>query len=209
MPSPWTYDDASHRYRNTETGRYIGKTQLLELRDTFVESQRTLMDGYAARVASGDWTVQQWKLETWETLKDTYIDEYAAGRGGKHILTQQDYGSIGGMLSSQSDYFNKFADAVARGDLSEAQIRMRAKMYIDSATQSFERGRSRAQGVPVLPAYPGDGSTICKGNCKCHWDIRETETTWDAYWTLGVAEHCEDCVDRASRWAPYQIAKAI
>ncbi len=209
MPSPWTYDDASHRYRSTETGRYIGKTQLIELRDTFIDSQRSEMDRLSAQMASGDITVQRWTLDTWSTIRETYIDEYAAGRGGRHILTQQDYGSIGGMMSNQSTYFKRFAEQIKNGELSEAQVRMRSQMYIDSATQAFERGRSRAQGVPQLPAYPGDGQTQCGSNCKCHWDIRETEMTFDAYWTLGVAEHCPDCLENASRWNPYQIARPL
>jgi hypothetical protein len=209
MPSPFVYDDKLHRYRNVETGRIIGKKQLLTLRDSYIESQKAGFERLATKLSNGDITIQRWQSDFREALKDTYINEYAVGRGGRHNFTQQDYGSVGGMLGNQYRYLDNFAEQIARGELSTAQIQMRSRMYVDSATQAFERGRGRAMGVPELPAYPGDGSTQCKSNCKCSWQIVEAEATWDCTWKLGIAEHCPDCVDRASRWAPYQIAKPL
>ena len=43
----------------------------------------------------------------------------------------------------------------------EAQISARSQMYMNSAREAYERANMRASGVADLPAYPGDGSTIC------------------------------------------------
>jgi len=67
--------------------------------------------------------------------------------------------------------------------------------------------------LPELPAYPGDGQTICLTNCACSWQIEEVYegevlTGWDCYWTLGIVktEHCDDCLDNTGKWNPLFIS---
>ena len=40
MPSLWRWEPKLSRYRNAETGRFIGAKGMVELRDLFVERQR-------------------------------------------------------------------------------------------------------------------------------------------------------------------------
>lgn len=202
MPNPWTWDDASKRYRNASTGRFIGIRQMLPMRDTFIESQKNAIDDLAGRLVSGDIDTAQWVDEFKGVLRTTYKDEYALALGGRNNMTQSDYGHIGRNLRDQYDYLYKFADQVENGQLTEAQIRIRSRMYVDSATQAFERGHARSMGAPQLPAYPGDGSTQCRSNCKCHWQLVDKGDHWEATWRLGLAEHCPDCVERSKEWAP-------
>ena len=208
MPSPWTWDDASNRYRNTDTGRYIGIRQMLPLRDTFVEAQKSAIDDLAGRLVTGDIDTAQWVDEFKGILRTTYKDEYALACGGRNAMTQRDYGIIGRQLRDQYTYLYRFADQVENGQLTEGQIRMRSRMYVDSATQAFERGHAAAIGAPDLPAYPADGSTQCRSNCKCHWELRDEGDHWEAFWKLGMAEHCPDCVERSQTWAPLVLEKA-
>jgi len=188
----------------------LGVRQLLILRDAFIESSKGSFVRIAGKLVAGDNTLQQWTMSFREALKNEYLDEYALGKGGFVNMTQADFGSVGGMLRNQYGYLDKFAQDIADGKLSEAQIRNRSRMYADSATQAFERGKTRAQGVPELPAYPGDGSTACGSNCKCAWLIVETETTFECTWKLDVsATHCEDCLERSQSWAPYVVLKPV
>ena len=107
-------------------------------------------------------------------------------------------------------------------ELHEAQIAARSRMYVSSAREAFERGKRRAAGAPELPAYPGDGTTICLSRCRCMWDLqqaRENDETvrWRCFWVLDpLAEHCsseeEDeegrplgCLQRAVLWNPLII----
>lgn len=86
--------------------------------------------------------------------------------------------------------------------LLEKQIAARSQMYMNSSREAFERGKTRAHGVPPLPAYPGDGQTRCLTNCKCEWVFEPTETGVNCYWKLNPAEHCDDCLNNAARWNP-------
>jgi hypothetical protein len=71
----------------------------------------------------------------------------------------------------------------------------------------YELGKAESQGAPSLPAYPGDGQTACLGNCRCNWDIEETEDAWEATWELNDAEHCADCIANAEQWNPLRLPK--
>lgn len=95
--------------------------------------------------------------------------------------------------------------------LHEAQIAARSRMYVSSAREAFERGKRRAAGAPELPAYPADGSTICKSRCQCGWQLEEVKDAdgntiaWNAYWRLSPVESCETCLGRGATWNPLVI----
>ena len=207
MPSPWQFDDISKRYRNTATGRYMSASQMLGLRDQFVDAMKGKTDALVSRVATGDLTAQQWSLEMRKTIKQSYIDQYVLARGGRQNMTQRDWGIIGNMTRRQYEYLDGLERDIRDGKLSEAQARARARMYIESSTQAYERGATEGRGIPRLPAYPGDGQTQCRANCRCHWSIEDLVDAWACTWVLGIAEHCPDCVANASRWAPLMMPK--
>jgi len=204
MPDSWVWDDAVKRYRSP-TGQFISVKQLIPLRDEFLANRMSIVNNLADQLATGKISVQQWVLNMRSEIKIAYMTEYELGIGGRNMMTFADFGRVGGQLKNQYQYLNNFAAEISQGKLSPAQIQMRSRMYIDSATQSFERARSASMGMPRLPAYPGDGQTACRANCKCNWKIVERTVGWDCYWQLGVAEHCDDCVSNASRWNPLYI----
>jgi len=208
MPSnPWVWDDGSKRYRNTATGRFLGPKQMLELRDQFLDAKKAEMSVLTDRLVDGDLNAAQWTQEMRRQIRTTYVDEYVLARGGRGNMTQADWGRIGQMVKGQYQFLGKFEQDIKAGKLSPGQITTRANMYVESGTQAFEQGKAVALGLPRLPAYPGDGSTLCKANCRCHWEIEAAETEWLATWTLGIAEHCDTCVQRAQDWAPYRVRK--
>jgi hypothetical protein len=212
--SPWVWDTRLSRgrggYRNTATGQTIGAPGMLQLRDGFIDAQKqALITGdLADRLAAGEINVQQWVLESRQIIKTTFIDQYAIGRGGRKNMGPRDWGVIGGQCKTQYTYLDGFAQAIAGGELSAAQIKVRAEMYVDASVQAYERGISERLGLPKMPAYPGDGSTECRTNDRCHWEYAETETAWECTWVLDASvENCPTCVERARDWAPYVIQK--
>jgi hypothetical protein len=95
----------------------------------------------------------------------------------------------------------------------EAQIAARSKMYLNSAREAFERAKARAYGLPTLPAYPGDGQTVCRTNCRCTWRIEElfddegNVIGWNCYWDMvDDPGTCPDCTANAAKWSPLSIA---
>ena len=204
--NPWQYEAKSRRYRDTRTGRFISSNQMIGLRDDFTDANGAWFREHAARLTNGEIDLQQWERQARGRLKSIHIDQYTLGRGARKSMTQADWGRVGHALRDQYAYLNQFAGEIATGTLTPAGIAARSTLYVEASTASYERGRAAAHNL-VLPAYPGDGSTQCRVNCKCTWRITENEDAWDCYWTLGQAEHCEDCVTRSQTWAPYTYPK--
>lgn len=203
----WTYDPTSQRYRNTRTGRYIPINRALEYRDQFTDAIKDRADVLTSRLANGDITLAQWVRQTREDLKIVYLNQYALGRGGFRQMGQGDYGSVGGQLANQYAYLQDFAEEIARGGLTEGQIRARLRMYFESSTQAFERGKVVAFGLAFdgLPAYPGDGQSECLSNCRCGWELERDGSSVAAYWRLSRVEHCETCAQRGREWNPLRM----
>ena len=211
-PLRWLWDQGKRIYRRMR-GENIDKLAepTPNLRDRFVymHEQSGWMANAGKALVDGDMRLNSWVLDFRQRLKTVYIDQYLQARGGRNAMTQEDWGRLGGLLKNQYEYLNRFADDIAAGKLSAKQIAQRGDLYFKSARQAYERAQEISLGMPRLPAYPGDGSTVCLSNCACTWDIRETETEWLATWTLGPTEHCPDCDRRSREWAPLRLPKGV
>ena len=202
----WYWDDSVKRYRSPVTGRFIGIDDMNGLRAEFMESQKERVEGVTNVYAAEAIDFKTYRNQVTDIIRQTYVDLYAMGAGGRNNLTAKDWGSIGGMLKEQYGYLNPFMDQIEAGELSQAQITVRLKMYINSASEAF--WRAFARDIPIdLPHYPGDGSTACLTNCQCRWDIQFVPGVgYNCYWILGEAENCDDCIARTKEYNPYFIS---
>jgi len=212
MPA-YRWDVVAKRYRDTDTGRFLSREKALEFVDGSLQAGRSATGTLAGLVADGKISPTDWRDKMRQEVKDEYIRQYLSAIGGLAVMTQADWGSVGGMLKEQYKYLDKFYGEVAAGNLSEGQIAARAGMYINSAREANERAHGRSQGMPdgSLPAYPADGSSECLTNDKCSWEIEpvladdRTVSHWNAFWRLSDAEHCSTCLERAAGWNPYVV----
>lgn len=202
----WIYSVIRGAYRKTR-GRSLSDATLKAARDNYAIGKEMAVDALTNRLMNQQINIQQWVLSFRQELKKAYINQYVTGRGGIEMMTQADWGSIGGQLKRQYEFMNKFAGEIQAGRLTDAQIRQRMNLYFESSKQAYERAKATSHGLPSLPQYPGDGNTQCRTNCKCEWVIEETETEWRCYWKLNPAEHCPDCIDNSQRWNPLVIPK--
>ena len=177
----------------------------------------------ALQVFNNQISADKWEEELQEEIKRQYIRNASLGAGGVESLTQQDLNLImvflaGGILTNALDingqttqipvigqyqFLDDFGNNL--GIYSEAQIRAISRLYINSGRKAFEAIKAGKMGVPfILPAYPGDGSTLCRVNCHCHWEHLFNNGAWyGSNWVLGVADHCIDCVERSRKWNPF------
>jgi hypothetical protein len=79
-----------------------------------------------------------WREAMKEQVKAEYIRQYLAAKP-RDEMGPGDWGRIGGLLRGQYNYLDGFASEVARGRLSEAQIKARSRMYLRGAKQAYER----------------------------------------------------------------------
>ena len=208
--SVWVWEDDLKRYRSTTTGQFIGVNQMQDLRVDFLAQQKVVMQSHVEDYLRGDISIRRLEINLQNTLKETYIDMYSLGAGGRNNLSQRDWGKIGAMLKKQygqNGYMKGLLEQINSGQITPAQANARLKMYVNSANQALWKGITR--DMPELPAYPGDGSTVCLTNCQCTWEIVPVEGGFNCYWRLGVAEHCEDCVQRSQEWNPLFVPYGV
>ncbi len=203
----WQWNTESRRYHDTATGRFLSPQQQLGLRDTFTDALKGRSASLAERLSAGTMTPGEWEHGMRTLVKQAHIDLAVLGRGGRSQMTPTDWGRVGREIRDQYGYLGRFADATP--ELSEAQSAARSGMYVEAATQSYERANAAAQGVPELPAYPGDGESCLGGvMCRCAWDIQETEDGWECTWVANDdPATCELCIEHAAEWSPLVVAR--
>lgn len=154
------------------------------------------------------------QVGTWyEAMKRaimTYLQAgYMAGQDSEYLWVNEQ-GHIYDYVKTQVDYLNNFRLVVQSAQEFNEGWNQRAESYARGIVAPYWKGRTK---VLPLPAMPGDLSTDCGQLCACLWDVRtidEEAGDYDAYWILNASrvittEHCQDCVQRASEWAPLRI----
>lgn len=207
----WIWDDVKKFFVNIADAisEALGFKSLVGLRDDFADAAMLESDKLIEQLMrDGTTDIQTWLTDMRDLVKNTYRAEYELAIGGRGNMTQADYGRLGGILQEQYKYLQGFADDLAQGKLTIGQAQYRARMYIDSATQAFERAKAAGYGLD-LPQYPGDGATQCLSNCRCNWEIKENSLEWLCFWRLGEAEHCPDCLDAKALYSPYVVSKGV
>jgi len=176
---PFVYDPRlrGSGYRDTDTGRVLSFTAVREQIDQMIASSIDVQVPLSQMAAEGTLAPGDWEQAMRQEIKDNYITQYLAGRGGAESMTQADWGSIGGMLAEQYRFLDDFADEVAAGVLTDSQIYARSQMYINSSREAYERALERSA---------------------------DERGYTDHRWVLSPVENCEDCLALAALgWIPY------
>lgn len=169
---------------------------------------RQRVNELAAQLASGKIDILRWQIEMRQALREAWTLQLVIGTGGdKSKIDSQEYLKLGTRLKQQYDFLEKFGRDIQEKGLSQARIAQRSRMYIDAAKMVYWQ---QITGI-ALPAYPCDGSTRCLTNCRCQWKLEYIKDENGvvlyalATWVLGAAEHCPDCIDRASKWVKMRV----
>ena len=166
----------------------------------------------------GNIEADEWLRRMMGQVKDLHTTAYAIGYSGRwDEIGRRDWLAVANATRRQYRYLRAWRQEILRDGMeafSLAQLNDRAQKYGAAARESFEKGYSAEVGMPpeILPAYPGDGTTECMTRCKCRWAINildKQNQDFDCTWTLGVAEHCETCMERASEWVQLEIRNGV
>lgn len=185
------------------------KSNLISVR---IDIFNNTVSDLSEQMYNGQISLGQWEEAMKAEIRSLHTSTAVIGKGAWGDMTQSDWGRIGQQVRQQYRYLHNFADTVAekRDTLSLRAIQARAQLYGNASKNTaavaqageFAGGTRRQPGrFKGLPWMPGDGSTECLVNCKCHWKLDVVDTTKDwklvqCVWTLTPAEHCNDCLDR-------------
>lgn len=175
---------------------------LHRLLDDLLAGIATAADG----AASGRLSADQFQAEMARRLFEGHVAAALIG-GNVRTLAPGAEAMVVKAVQDQLPYLDRFADVIT-ADGWQPRDAARAALYAGSVKPTFWRARTFGLDMPY---YPGDGSTPCLGNCRCH-----LETTWrdeenldaDIYWRLGAEKHCGVCPQRAAR-SPYRFREGV
>jgi hypothetical protein len=210
---PWTFDAQTGRYQDAE-GNVLSDADVRALLGRFLETQSARAAAVTESLIEGSLAVGEWEAEMRSLIKDTFGASYLLGRGGRNMMEFGDWGRLGAMTRRQYTFLNAFASDVASGSQSRARALQRANLYPLAARAAQQRAMVLTLGAPDLPAYPGDGTSSCKSNCRCYWSLEPITLPggaagWNATWIdVQGPDECTECQDRAGEWNPLQVAGA-
>jgi hypothetical protein len=177
MPD-WRWNEALRRYQDLDTGRILSfdavKVQVNRIVDATTENvTSTLADMLADKRLS----VNDWHQAMGRAVKNAYVQQAELGAGGRTQMTPVEWGTVGGAVREQYGYLRDFAQEIADGQLTDAQIRSRSAMYVNSSREAFWRIRDRKE--------------------------REKGMTQERWAAVGDAGTCGPCFDGdAMDWQP-------
>lgn len=167
------FDRSIGRYRDNSTGRLVSEKSVLSTIDKFNSGViQNNVANITDRFIDGRIDLPTWQQQMARELKDGWLVNAMAGRGGRNAMTQADFGRVGGRLRFEYQQLNRFADEIANGNLTAAQIRWRASLYANGPRTGYYDGKTAAMI---------DAGFVAEQRF------------------LGAAEHCEVCIGLAAQ----------
>lgn len=192
---PYRWNAGAGRYVDVATGRFIPKQAEVRALDERIKAGIDQVQAVTAGMTRGVVTVAEWQTAVAVELRRMHTQAAALGRGGWQQMTPRDWGHVGRALRDEYAYLRGFAEALASGTLSEAQINARVSQYVNGIWSRYWRGETSAmqgagmteerriltpaehckdcegyaaQGWQPLGSLPepGEGS-VCGHNCRC------------------------------------------
>lgn len=165
----------------------------------------SLIDAATGALEADPARVDDWYDEVARQLRRYTLAAWLSGGGqaddqGDQVVSEQ--------VKGQLAYLKAFRDEIkAAGEWSNTWS-PRAQMYAQSIKAAY--WNAKTLGWP-LPDVPGSGTTQCKVNCGCAWEIDELEGDGnaDAYWRRAKDDSCQTCIEREQQWSPLQIRGGV
>jgi len=175
----YQYVPALHAYRNLATGRTVARAKIVELLDAQVQARGDRLARLTLDYKDGVLDASTWLATMRDELRRAALENLAIGSGGHDRVSQAGYGRVGQSLREDYRRLIAFADGIADGSLSEAQILNRIALYMGNARTQYWKAQ-------VEFAHPKPGMVLQSRRI------------------LHPAEHCPSCVmySRAG-WQPY------
>ena len=175
---------------------------MIALSEKAIAQQIDYADRVTNQLLNLNMLVSDWETEMISSIRDVSVTQYAIGVGGVGRLTQRDYGIIGREMRFQIEKLRAFSGEILSGDLTDGQIRDRARKYFKRTRTLYERGRLEghrnngfrwerrykpakescaecvsyfAMGWQAIGTLPQAGEACtCQSSCRCYKEFSKS-----------------------------------
>ena len=174
-PPAYVYVARLGKYRNTATGQFVSLEAIFNLRDTNETATVDTLARLSLALSDGQLPTDAWFLAMQQQLRRLTVQQGALGAGGFTALTKRDLKRMDRALQEDWPRLQAFGEAIAKGQLSEAQIRARVNMYAGHARTQFYAAQRRPvhkRSEVVLERRlikPGEVCPLCSYLASLGW----------------------------------------
>jgi hypothetical protein len=165
----FTFDSKSQRYRfktGDRAGQFVSKAKVRSLIEKRITEERAAIDRLAANLVNDSIRLQDFEKGMAKRLKTLHIQSYILGRGDAGTFDNAvDKRLVEQALETQYQYLRGFTEAIRDGNLSEAQIRARAKSYARAAYGTQQRAAQRGHAETGRYQYERNVTSAGAGTC--------------------------------------------
>lgn len=170
----YTFNASTQRYRANATGRFVARRDVLGLLDSQVNSAGARLGNLTTALHEGRIAPGVWADQMQSELRRLHSQNRALAVGGWDRMTPRDWGAVGGRLRGDYARVQRLAQDIQAGSVTLPQALNRVNGYVGNARVQFWNGEREHRRV-------GAGQTVVERRF------------------LGVAEHCQSCVDYDAR----------
>jgi hypothetical protein len=174
------YGRSSNRYRDLSTGRYVARSDIMDLLETQTSGLERRLGALTQAMQEGSLAPGYFADQVRTELRRAHLQNIALGSGGWERISQQQYGKAGQRLREDYARISDLARGIQDGTVSLPQALNRVAGYAGNARLGYwEASRDAA---------------------------RQTGRTYEERRLLGTSEHCDDCVSYAEQsWQPLGV----
>lgn len=185
LTSGYIWNATAGRYINSSTGQFVSFAAVRDALEVVMEAARGNMHSLTEQLIGGQISLAEWEAGMMEQIKISHVAASASANGGWAQMSQADWGATGQLIRRQYDFLRNFASEIASGQQPlDGRALVRADMYGQAARSTFEQMRRRYERISNGMEYERR--------------------------VLGVADHCDDCLDAAELgWQPIGTLPAI
>ena len=192
----WNPSSQRYQYANgNKQGQFVREKDVIRITEKAIVDTVKMGNKVTDNLLSGKINVSTWEQQTAELIKNLSLYQYSLGIGGLKQMDWRDHAELNGKLNLQYQYLRAFSNEIIRGNLSEAQIAVRAQMYYNKTRHFYEDGRLEGHsrngylwerrviaashscddcirysgmGWAKIGTLPNPGENCqCRANCKC------------------------------------------
>ena len=176
-----------HRYRDSDTGRFVSARQVRAELDRFVDAAgRNAARDLTGQLRDGRISLAEWQTAMARAVKNVNYAAVAAASGGVENMTAVERGRAGAIIKEQYKYLRNFAAEIESGKQPlDGRAMRRAEMYMQASRSTF---------------YAQKQADYSGRHPSAQLMVRSIRAKGDS---------CKDCIELDHKWLPFGSAEYI
>jgi hypothetical protein len=178
----FTWSEASQRYRNQATGKFVAREVVRRALDTALDRSRNEVQRLSRALVNGDISIPTWQVSVAREVKSMHLASASLAKGGWAQMGPREFGAVGRKLRDEYGYLAKFAEQIKDGTQKlDGSLISRANLYAQGPRGTYHAIEARGmldQGKAECRNVLGGSDHSCEG---C---LAETAKGWQPVGTL-------------------------